>query len=341
LRINGASEGEDAVPRSPSLALGLAVLAFAAPGRAHHGVAPHYDTSKPVTLEGVVARFEFINPHSFVYIDVVDSAGAKQTWSCEMASRSVLSRNGLTQDSFKRGEPLTIEGVAARHKATGCAFRVAHFKDGSVLQSTELFAPTVAPAAEAPADPTSIVGVWTMKRFAVSTYEGQLTAAGEKARAAFDPIKDDPAIYCDPASPVRFWVNVNEPFEIERARDTVVVEHRFMDSRRIVHLDERPPGADVARSTMGYSTGHFDGNTLVVTTTNFVAATLEPRFGVLHTADLRLTERLAVNPATGDLEITWVIDDPAYFKEPVTQTERFVRSPRDPEPYACKPGYQQ
>jgi hypothetical protein len=72
-----------------------------------------------------------------------------------------------------------------------------------------------------------------------------------------------------------------------------------------------------------------------------VAATLEPRFGVLHTQDLKLTERLAVNPTTGDLEITWTIDDPTYFTAPVTQTERFVRSPWDPEPYACKPGYRQ
>ncbi len=327
--------------RRSSYIAGLAALVLAAPGLAHHGVAPHYDVTKPVTIKGVVSRFEFINPHSFIYIETSDAAGTKQIWSCEMASRSVLSRNGLTTESFKPGEPITIEGVAARHNPTGCAFRVAHFADGHVLQSTALFAPTVAPAAEAPPDPTSIVGVWTMKRFTVSTYEGQLTAAGEKARAAFDPIKDDPAIYCDPASPVRFWVNVNEPFEIKLEGDTVVVDHRFMDSRRVVHLDGRSPAAEVARSTMGYSLGHFDGKTLVAATDHFVAATLEPRFGVLHTENLKLAETLAVNPATGDLEITWTIDDPAYFKEPVTQTERFVRSPRDPEPYACKPGYQQ
>jgi hypothetical protein len=180
-----------------------------------------------------------------------------------------------------------------------------------------------------------------MKRFAVSRYEGQLTAEGERARAAFDPIEDDPAIYCDPASPVRFWVNVNEPFEIRVAGDTVRIEHRFMDHTRVVHLDERPPPADTPRGTMGYTTGHFEGKALVMKTDHFIAATLEPRFGVLHTENLKLGERLEVNAETGDLEITWVIDDPAYFKGPVTQKELFVRSPRDPEPYACKPGYQQ
>jgi hypothetical protein len=92
---------------------------------------------------------------------------------------------------------------------------------------------------------------------------------------------------------------------------------------------------------MGYSTGHFEGTALIIATDHFTAASLEPRYGVMHTQDLQLAERLEVNPATGDLEITWVIDDPAYFKEPFMQKELFVRSSRDPEPYDCKPGYQQ
>ena len=78
----------------------LLALVLTTPCFAHHGVAPHYDASKSVHLEGVVAKFDFINPHSFVYIDVVDAAGNTQTWSCEMASRSVLSRNGLTAERF-------------------------------------------------------------------------------------------------------------------------------------------------------------------------------------------------------------------------------------------------
>ena len=97
-----------------------------------------------------------------------------------------------------------------------------------------------------------------------------LTEAGKRASAAFDPIKDDPAINCDPGSPVRFWINVNEPFEIKREADRVVVDHRFMDSRRVVHLDTAAP-ADAPRGTMGYSTGRFEGDALVVTTDHFVA----------------------------------------------------------------------
>jgi hypothetical protein len=319
----------------------FAALLVGGPSFAHHGVTPHYDVSKPIRLEGVVAKFDFINPHAFVHVAIVDERGAEQVWTCELASRSVLSRNGLTEKTFRVGERITIEGVAGRVNPTGCALRVAHFADGSVLRSTELFGPASTGPTFVPADPTSIAGVWTMKTFSVARYEGALTDAGEEARAAFDPIKDDPAIYCDPASPVRFWVNVNEPFEILIEQDRVVIDHTFMDSRRIVHLGAGPPPSDAPRSSMGYSTGRFEGAVLVVTTGHFLAAALEPRFGVMHTQELELTERLEVNAATGELEITWVIDDPNYFKEPFTQKELFVRSQRDAEPYNCRPGYHQ
>ncbi len=308
---------------------------------AHHGVAPHYDDDRLVTIDGVVSRFDFINPHAFVYIATRDETGEEQIWQCELASRSVLARNGLTAETFRVGEPVRIEGAAGRVNPTGCAVRVAYFADGSILRSTTLFGPTVAAPSQVPEDARSITGVWAMKVFSVSMYEGVLTPEGERARAAFDPIADDPAIYCDPASPVRFWVNVNEPFEIRREAERVVVDHRFMDSERIIHLDGAPMPPDIPRSTMGYSTGYFEGETLIVSTDHFVAATLEPRRAVMHTEDLKLTERLEVNAETGELEISWTIDDPVYFLEPLTQKEYFVRSVRDEEPYNCRSGYQQ
>ena len=324
-----------------SLAIGGLALCAGAPGFAHHGVAPHYDNDRMVTLEGVVTRFDFINPHAFVYVAIVTDSGAEQVWQCELASRSVLSRNGLTSATFEIGAKVTIEGAAGRQNPTGCAVRTAYFADGSVLRSNELFGPVAQVAPQAPANELSIQGIWTMKRFSVSMYEGVLTAAGERARAAFDPIADDPAIYCDPASPVRFWINVNEPFEIRREPDRVVIDHRFMDYERVVDLTREAPPEGTPRSPMGYSTGSFDGDALVIRTGHFSAATLEPRRGVMHTQDLKLTERLEVDAASGELVISWIIDDPAYFAEPLQQTELYVRSTRDPEPYDCRPGYQQ
>jgi hypothetical protein len=324
----------------PRTAFTLTAALAAAPCFAHHGVAPHYDDSKVVSLDGTVSEFQFINPHSFVYLRVTTN-GQEAIWHCEMASRSVLERNGLTVQMFAPGKHVRIEGSQARQNPTGCALREAHFDDGSVLRSSTLFGATPATTAVPAAQSDSIEGVWAMKRFTVSRYVGELTDEGERRRAAFDPVKDDPAIYCDPASPVRFWVNVNEPFEIRREATQVVIDNRFMDSRRVVHLNETAPPPGLPRSTMGYSTGRFEGAALVIETTNFTAATLEPRWGVMHSEHLKLTERLEVNPTTHELTISWTIDDPLIFRQRLTQKEAYVRTERWRERYNCRPGYQQ
>jgi len=321
-------------------ALALAATLAATPCVAHHGVAAHYDDSKVVTLDGTVSEFQFINPHSFVYLRVTTN-GQQAVWHCEMASRSVLERNGLSAQMFAPGTHVRIDGSQARQNPTGCALREARFDDGRVLKSSTLFGATPAATPVPAALSSNIEGVWAMKRFTVSRYSGELTDEGERRRTAFDPVKDDPAIYCDPASPVRFWVNVNEPFEIRREATQVVIDHQFMDSQRVVHLNATAPPPGTPRSTMGYSTGRLDGVALVIETTNFKAGALEPRYGVMHTENLKLTERLEVNPSTHELEISWTIDDPLVFKQRLTQKEAYVRTERWHERYNCKPGYQQ
>ena len=120
-----------------------------------------------------------------------------------------------------------------------------------------------------------------------------------------------------------------------------MVDNRFMDSRRIVHLDAPAPApAEGPRGTMGYSTGRFEDDALVVSTDRFAAGAIEPRRGIMHTENMKLAERLEVNDL-GELEITMTIEDPAFFTEPFTLKELFVRSRLDPEPYDCKPGYRQ
>jgi hypothetical protein len=76
---------------------------------AHHSVSGEFDMSKTATLKGVITRIDWINPHTYVYLDVTDK-GAKNTWRLETYPPGQLRRNGLSKESImgKVGEVVTV-----------------------------------------------------------------------------------------------------------------------------------------------------------------------------------------------------------------------------------------
>src|ERR1017187_3977052 len=74
----------------PIAALATALLGGAAPSFAHHSFAAEFDGTKPVTLKGKVTEFEWVNPHSWVHVDVTDDKGNTVNWACETAPPNML-----------------------------------------------------------------------------------------------------------------------------------------------------------------------------------------------------------------------------------------------------------
>lgn len=83
------------------------LLIASAPAVAHHGTGT-YDSSKSVTLSGVVTEFAFTNPHAALYFDAKDANGKVVNWAIEMNSPGVLRRAGWTRNTFKAGDQITI-----------------------------------------------------------------------------------------------------------------------------------------------------------------------------------------------------------------------------------------
>ena len=81
---------------------------------AHHSFAAEYDAKKPVTLKGKVTKVDWVNPHSWVHIDVTGPDGKVTNWSCETAPPNILYRQGWRRDSLKEGDEVTIQGFAAK-----------------------------------------------------------------------------------------------------------------------------------------------------------------------------------------------------------------------------------
>jgi hypothetical protein len=111
----------------------LLVITAAATVSAHHSFAAEFDSNKPITLVGAVARLEWTNPHIWVYFDVKDEQGT-QRWQCEGGAPNTLTRNGWSKDSLKAADIITVDGWLARDGSKTCNIRSLKMPDGrSVL----------------------------------------------------------------------------------------------------------------------------------------------------------------------------------------------------------------
>ena len=95
-------------------AAGLGLLLASVPAIAHHSFAAEFDAAKPIKLTGAVTKVEWMNPHTYFYIDVKDDKGATTNWGLEMGSPNGLMRQGWTRNSMKIGDVVTVEGSAAK-----------------------------------------------------------------------------------------------------------------------------------------------------------------------------------------------------------------------------------
>jgi hypothetical protein len=96
------------------LAVVTTAAAMAIPVAAHHSFAAEYDGNAPITIEGTLKKVDWVNPHSWIHVDVKDASGKVTTWRCETAPPNGLIRRGWTKSSFKLGETVKVEGFKAK-----------------------------------------------------------------------------------------------------------------------------------------------------------------------------------------------------------------------------------
>ncbi len=95
------------------LATAIAVAACGIAADAHHSLSG-YDATRPVTIDGVITAFHFVNPHPFVEVDARDPAGVMQRWRLELDNRSELMAAGMSAASLQPGDRIAATGSSAR-----------------------------------------------------------------------------------------------------------------------------------------------------------------------------------------------------------------------------------
>jgi hypothetical protein len=109
---------------------GFVLLVAALPALAHHAFVAQYDASKSTTLQGVVTKVEWTNPHARFYVDVKDSSGKMSNWNLELASPNALRRLGWTRDVIKVGDTVSVLVAPAKDGTKMANARTVTLADG-------------------------------------------------------------------------------------------------------------------------------------------------------------------------------------------------------------------
>jgi hypothetical protein len=106
------------------------LMAAALPVAAHHSFSAEFDATKQVTLEGKVVQMEWVNPHSWLTIDVAKADGTVERWRIEGGSPSVLLRLGWNRNSLPAGTRIKVVAFQAKDGALRGSSRDLEFPDG-------------------------------------------------------------------------------------------------------------------------------------------------------------------------------------------------------------------
>ena len=116
-----------------SSAVAALVLCAGALVPAHHSFSAEFDAIKPIQLRGTVAKVEWINPHTWIHIDVKQPDGSVQRWMIEGGTPNTLLRRGLTRESLPTGTEIVVDGYRAKNGSNRANGRDVQFPDGKKL----------------------------------------------------------------------------------------------------------------------------------------------------------------------------------------------------------------
>lgn len=106
-----------------------------APAIAHHAFSAEFDATKPIEVKGVVTKAQWVNPHSWVYLDVKESDGSVSNWGFEFGGPFNLKQKGLTKAVLPAGTEITVKGYLSKSGQKYAYSTSIALADGRVFQT--------------------------------------------------------------------------------------------------------------------------------------------------------------------------------------------------------------
>jgi hypothetical protein len=300
-----------------------ALFLFALPLGAHHSYAP-YDLDRTVTLDGVVTKFLWANPHVYIDVQTEDDGNEALTWTVESLSPVNMRNFGWSASALAAGDRVTVTVHPARDPERKIAFGQSVLKtDGTLLSM-----PNLRDRTPPTADPTTafaaadLSGKWQVRwdlgvvsQF-IPPLALSLTEKGAAAVESFDANLDIPGRDCMPFT-VPYIMLFAGLVNIELGEDVTVI--RAAEVERTVHMKlDAHDGAPF--DGQGHSIGRWEDSVLVVDTTSFTDHRSGNAWGLPSGSQKHLIERFALSADRTRLDYTFTLEDPEYMAAPVTAT---------------------
>lgn len=326
-----------------STTMAVCLLAATA-AHAHHSFAI-YDADDATTLRGVVEKFRWTNPHTLIVLKVENEDGTETLWELEHAPINMLSRQGWTNTTLEPGDAISVEIHPLHSGQFGGRFMDFEFLDArpsdelAFTGATILNVPRPEPVEMSDETARNFNGIWVNANGGI-----HFDTTVRERRAQKPPLKPeymaqwlerqadadagrstrDPTAECLPAGFPRF-LSMVFPGEILQAEHQLNWYAEWGGETVRIYLDGRDPPEGLAPSYTGYSTGAWDGNTLVTRTIGLRGDTLIDTTGVPHSEEMTVTMRMRkLTPDFLEVEVT--LEDPVVFYEPWSTVKRYVRA---------------
>ena len=332
--------------------LAAAGLGVSTAALAHHGLG-RFDRTKPVEITGVIRSIDFVNPHSYLNLDVTGADGKTIAMRCEMRAATLLRRSGWSEEMFVAGAQAKIFGFGHRDDPASCYLEDIAIGDAPTRNRNDQFQTTSVDTSNRPprrpSGEPNISGDWAQEQYVIAVPPGgggglvpkSLIAAVESGQLAMSDVpasgwgprpvtftargkaeadafqmwspQDNPRLRCRPTSIIFDWVFDGAVNRITQEQDRIVINYGLYSFERVIHMNMTAHPANITPSYAGHSIGRWEGDVLVVDTVGFEPGVIAPP--VRNSDQLHIVERFSLDPQKWVLTRDFVATDPVYFTD--------------------------